>query len=69
MLTKGPARRVTIFLNGDALHHMTPLHDAVMTWEASDISAPITTTSATHIRSNCENLNVIGTSLRRSYHP
>ena len=32
MLTRGPARRVTIFLNDDTLHHMTPLHDAVMTF-------------------------------------
>src|SRR5450432_2766879 len=32
MLTRGPARRVTIFLNDDPLHHMTPLHDAVMTF-------------------------------------
>ncbi|MEO8596619.1 MAG: DUF190 domain-containing protein [Candidatus Solibacter sp.] len=30
MLTKGPAKRVTIFLNEDARHHRTPLHDAVM---------------------------------------
>ena len=29
MLTK-PAKRVTIFLNEDARHHHTPLHDAVM---------------------------------------
>ena len=32
MLTRGPARRVTIFLNEDARRHMTPLHDAVMTY-------------------------------------
>jgi PII-like signaling protein len=32
MLTKGPARRVTIFINEDARHHATPLHDAVMTY-------------------------------------
>ena len=30
MLTKGPAKRVTIYLNEDARHHLTPLHDAVM---------------------------------------
>ena len=32
MLTRGPAKRVTIFLNEDTRHHMTPLHDAVMTF-------------------------------------
>ena len=32
MLTRGPARRVMIFLNEDTRHHMTPLHDAVMTF-------------------------------------
>src|SRR6516162_5793753 len=32
MLTRGPAKRVMIFLNEDTSHHMTPLHDAVMTF-------------------------------------
>jgi PII-like signaling protein len=32
MLTRGPAKRVTIFLNEDTRRHMTPLHDAVMTF-------------------------------------
>jgi PII-like signaling protein len=32
MLTRGPAKRVMIFLNEDARHHMTPLHDAIMTF-------------------------------------
>ena len=32
MLTRGPAKRVTIYLNGDTRHHLTPLHDAVMTF-------------------------------------
>lgn len=32
MLTKGPAKKVTIFLNEDTRHHMTGLHDAVMTF-------------------------------------
>ena len=32
MLTKGPARKVTIFLNEDTQHHMTPLHDSIMTF-------------------------------------
>ena len=32
MLTRGPAKRVMIFLNEDTQHHMTPLHDAVMTF-------------------------------------
>src|SRR3984957_15885325 len=32
MLTKGPAKKVTIFMNEDAPHRMTSLHDAVMTF-------------------------------------
>jgi PII-like signaling protein len=32
MLTKGPARKVTIFLNEDTQHHMKALHDAIMTF-------------------------------------
>jgi PII-like signaling protein len=32
MLAKGPARKVTIFVNEDTQHHLTPLHDAVMTY-------------------------------------
>ena len=32
MLTRGPAKRVMIFLNEDTVHHLTPLHDAVMTF-------------------------------------
>ena len=32
MLTKGPAKKVTIFINEDAPHRMTPLHDALMTF-------------------------------------
>jgi PII-like signaling protein len=32
MLTKGPARKVTIFLNEDTHHGITALHDAVMTF-------------------------------------
>jgi PII-like signaling protein len=32
MLTKGPAKKVTIFLNEDVQHHMTPLHDSIMTF-------------------------------------
>jgi len=32
MLTQGPAKKVTIFLNEDTRHHMTALHDAVMTF-------------------------------------
>ena len=32
MLTKGPARKVTIFLNEDTQHHMTALHDSIMTF-------------------------------------
>ena len=32
MLTKGPAKKVTIFINEDTQHHMTALHDALMTF-------------------------------------
>jgi PII-like signaling protein len=32
MLTKGPAKKVTIFLNEDTQHHMTALHDSIMTF-------------------------------------
>ncbi len=32
MLTKGPAKKVTIFINEDTPHRMTSLHDAVMTF-------------------------------------
>jgi PII-like signaling protein len=32
MLMRGPAKKVTIFVNEDARHRMTPLHDAVMTY-------------------------------------
>ena len=30
MLTKGPAKKVTIFINEDAQHHHFPLHDQIM---------------------------------------
>ena len=32
MLTKGPAKKVTIFINEDAQLHMTALHDSIMTF-------------------------------------
>jgi PII-like signaling protein len=32
MLTKGPAKRVMIFVNEDTQRHLTPLHDAIMTF-------------------------------------
>lgn len=32
MLTKGPAKKVTIFLNEDARHHLTALHDSILTY-------------------------------------
>jgi PII-like signaling protein len=32
VLTKGPAKKVTIFINEDTQHHMTALHDAIMTF-------------------------------------
>src|SRR5579864_1001713 len=30
MLAKGPAKKVTIFINEDTQHHMTALHDSIM---------------------------------------
>ena len=30
MLTHGPAKKVTIFINEDTRHHMAPLHDSIM---------------------------------------
>ena len=30
MLTQGPAKKVTVFVNEDTRHHMTALHDAIM---------------------------------------
>ncbi|HLG97057.1 MAG TPA: DUF190 domain-containing protein [Bryobacteraceae bacterium] len=32
MLNQGPAKKVTIFINEDAQHHMAALHDAIMTF-------------------------------------
>lgn len=32
MLTKGPAKKVTIFINEDAQHRLTALHDSIMTF-------------------------------------
>jgi len=32
MLSKGPAKKVTIFVNEDTQHHMTALHDAIMSY-------------------------------------
>jgi PII-like signaling protein len=32
MLTKGPAKKVTIFINEDTQHHMTALHDSIMSF-------------------------------------
>ncbi len=32
MLTKGSAKKVTIFINEDTQHHMTALHDSIMTF-------------------------------------
>ena len=32
MLAKGPAKNVTIFVNEDTQHHVTALHDAIMTF-------------------------------------
>ena len=32
MLTKGPAKKIMIFINEDTQHHMTTLHNSVMTF-------------------------------------
>jgi len=32
MLSKGPAKKVTIYVNEDTQHHLTPLHDSIMTF-------------------------------------
>ena len=32
MLTRGPAKKVTIFINEDTQHHMMALHDSIMTF-------------------------------------
>jgi PII-like signaling protein len=32
MLGKGPAKKVTIYINEDTRHHLTALHDAIMTF-------------------------------------
>lgn len=32
MLDKGPAKKVTIFINEDTQHHLTALHDSIMTF-------------------------------------
>jgi PII-like signaling protein len=32
MLTKGPAKKVTIFINEDTQHHLSSLHDSIMTF-------------------------------------
>ena len=32
MLNKGPAKKVTIFINEDTQHHMNALHDSIMTF-------------------------------------
>ena len=32
MLTEGPAKKVTIFINEDSQHHHFPLHDSIMTF-------------------------------------
>ena len=32
MLPKGPAKKVTIFLNEDTQHHMGPLYESILTF-------------------------------------
>jgi len=46
MLTKGPAKKVTIFLNEDVPHGLTSLHDAVMTFLLHKAVAGATATRA-----------------------
>jgi PII-like signaling protein len=46
MLSKGPAKKVTIFINEDTQHHMTALHDAIMTFLMSKGVSGATATRA-----------------------
>jgi PII-like signaling protein len=46
MLTQGPAKKVTIFVNEDSRHHLTALHDAVMTFLLEQGVAGATVTRA-----------------------
>jgi PII-like signaling protein len=46
MLTQGAAKKVTIFLNEDTQHHMTALHDALMTFLMSKGVSGATATRA-----------------------
>ena len=32
MLTKGPAKKVTIYINEESQHHMMALHDSIMSF-------------------------------------
>jgi PII-like signaling protein len=46
MLSKGPAKKVTIYVNEDTQHHMTALHDSIMTFLMHKGVAGATTTRA-----------------------
>jgi PII-like signaling protein len=46
MLRKGPAKKVTIYVNEDTQHHMTALHDAIMTFLLHKGVSGATTTRA-----------------------
>lgn len=46
MLSKGPAKKVTIFINEDTQHRLTPLHDAIMTYLMHHKVAGATATKA-----------------------
>lgn len=46
MLSKGPAKKVTVYVNEDTQHHMTALHDAIMTFLLHKGVSGATTTRA-----------------------
>jgi PII-like signaling protein len=46
MLSKGPAKKVTIYVNEDTEHHMTPLYDSIMTFLMHKGVSGATTTRA-----------------------
>src|SRR5947199_5451337 len=46
MLSKGPAKKVTIYVNEDTQHHMTALYDSIMTFLLHKGVSGATTTRA-----------------------
>src|SRR5229473_248582 len=46
MLSKGPAKKVTIYVNEDTQHHMTALYDSIMTFLLNKGVSGATTTRA-----------------------